>query len=123
MPNSVPEKRPIPAVRVKTDVTSAAGEKALRATEISITPKTEIAMATSVIGPTVSLRKTRPNSAACAGSVREYAVPTVKLRKEKRWMSMKVAAICDSAPRLIQPRKAADGGGTGSPVKAVSANK
>ena len=41
------------------------------ATEISITPKTLMAMADKTPAVIVSPKKISPNSAACAGSVRE----------------------------------------------------
>jgi hypothetical protein len=57
-------------VLLVTESKSAFVENAVRATEISITPKTEIAIAISVPTVTTSPRNRSPNKAACAGSVR-----------------------------------------------------
>ena len=67
----MPEASPISAVRLPTEVTRARQVKAVRATEISMTPQTLSAMAKTVPAVTVSPRKSRPNTAAWAGSVRE----------------------------------------------------
>ena len=67
----MPDNSPMPAVRVKTEVTSDVTLSGVLATEMIITPTTEIAIATSVPRLAASPRKTSANSAACAGSVRE----------------------------------------------------
>ena len=59
------------ALRLTTDVSSVRAVKAMWATEISITPKTLMAIAAMAPAVARSPRKSSPNSAACAGSVRE----------------------------------------------------
>jgi hypothetical protein len=59
------------AVRLPTEVRSDFGVSSVRATEINMTPTTEIAMAITVPTVTVSPTNTRATRAACAGSVRE----------------------------------------------------
>jgi len=71
MPNIAPDASPINALRAKTEATRLRHVTAVCATEISITPKTLIRMAKNVPGVILSPKKTRANSAACAGSVRE----------------------------------------------------
>lgn len=61
----------MPAVRLKMEVRMEAGVTSVRATEISMTPATEIAMAARVPPLTLSPTKISANNAACAGSVRE----------------------------------------------------
>ncbi len=113
MPNSVPEAMPISAWRENTDSSRLRQLMVTCATEISMTPTTLMAMAASAPCVTRSPRKISPKSAACAGSVREYAVPTAKLRKENRWMSRKVAPIWLPPPTTDQARKVAFGCGSG----------
>lgn len=71
MPKNVPEARPISALRLSTEVTSVRAVNAVWATEISITPKTLMAMAATAPAVARSPRNNSPNNAACAGSVRE----------------------------------------------------
>ena len=71
MPNSVPDASPIAALRLAIDANRLRQLSFTRATEISMTPTTLMAIAASTPVVTLSPRNIRPKSAACAGSVRE----------------------------------------------------
>jgi hypothetical protein len=71
MPKHVPEARPISALRLTVEASMDRKLTATWATEISMTPKTLMAIAATAPQLASSPRKSSPNRAAWAGSVRE----------------------------------------------------
>ena len=64
IPKNVPEHNPIKTLRLFNDPTNPPALTLVRATDIIITPPTDIAMAKSTVAETVSDRKISPKSAA-----------------------------------------------------------